>query len=209
MRKLLILLALLFFVPRGTFGQATVQLSPVSPIAQPFFSTTGIPLASGCVYTFISGTSTPLSTYTDGTGAFVNQNPVILDSGGFASIWLTNSAYRFVIYQFGSGPVGANCGNGVLQRTIDNINPYNVLNQGQNIFLNCSTSDPSGTAGELACRSDLGKARYFSTFWDSLVTETDTATITNKTFVSPTITNGGTWTGISASAEPTIQNPNI
>src|SRR5271157_2293355 len=118
----------------------------------PFLSTTGVPLASGCVYTTISGTGTSLATFTDGTGTVQNANPVILDAGGFASIWLANSSYRFAIWSYGSGAVGTNCGNGTLQRTVDNVSAYTILNQAQNIFLSGATSDPSGSAGELAYR---------------------------------------------------------
>lgn len=51
--------------------------------------------AGGKVYTYYSGTTTPLATYTDSTGNTANANPVVLDSRGEASIWLTpDVAYR-------------------------------------------------------------------------------------------------------------------
>ena len=51
--------------------------------------------AGGKVYTYYSGTTTPLATYTDSTGNTANANPVVLDSRGEASIWLTPGvAYR-------------------------------------------------------------------------------------------------------------------
>jgi hypothetical protein len=165
--------------PKPTKAQATVALSPVP--AQQFFSQAGAPLAGGCVYTFISGTSTQLATYTDGTGATQNANPVILDAGGFGNLWLTNSSYRFQIWSFGSGAVGSNCGNGTLQRTVDNVSAYTIINQAQNIFLSGNTVDPTGTAGELTYRTDIPCFRAFTTFWDCLVRLTDTQTLTNKT----------------------------
>ena len=62
------------------------------------FDSNGDPLTSGKVYTYVSGTSTNKTTYTDSTGGTPNANPVILDSRGEASIWLdTDAAYRFVI----------------------------------------------------------------------------------------------------------------
>lgn len=66
---------------------------------QRYFSDAGVPLAGGSVYTYIAGTTTPQATYTDSTLGTPNANPVVLDSGGKASIWLgTGLAYKFAIY---------------------------------------------------------------------------------------------------------------
>lgn len=197
MKRLLILL--LFALPLA--AQTPVAMSPLTPISQPFFGTlapfTDVPLASGCVFTYISGTSTPLATYVDGTGTTINTNPVILSAGGFASIWLSNSTYRFKVVAYDGS--NDNCATGAVQYTVDYVSAWTVVNQASNLFVTCASSDPSGTAGELGCRSDLSnKLRYYSTLWDSVVTETDTATLTNKTLTAPTITtpsvSGGNFT---------------
>lgn len=53
--------------------------------------------AGGRVYTYVSGTTTPLATYADHTGGAANANPIVLDSSGQGHIWLTvGSAYKFV-----------------------------------------------------------------------------------------------------------------
>lgn len=187
----------------GAQAQTPVALSPVA--AQQFFSSTGVPLASGCIYTSITGTSTPLATFTDGTGTAQNTNPVVLDGGGFGNLWLSNSAYRFAIWSYGSGAVGANCGNGVLQRTVDNVSAYTTINQAQNIFLLGASSDPGGSAGELAYRTDIPCFRAFSTLWDCIVTLSATQTLTNKTLASPSIT--GTVSGSPTISSPTITTP--
>ena len=55
----------------------------------------GAPLAGGLLYTAQPGTvagpgqSFPKSTYTDATGQTANPNPVVLDAGGRAPVWLT------------------------------------------------------------------------------------------------------------------------
>lgn len=73
-----------------------VSLAPEAHIQ--FSDATGAPLASGKVFTFAAGTSTPLATFTDSTGGTPNANPVILDAGGFANIWLTNNVgYKFQV----------------------------------------------------------------------------------------------------------------
>lgn len=79
---------------------------------QQFFSANGNPLVAGKVYTYAGGTTTPIATYTDQTGATANANPVILDSRGMANIWLQPTiAYKFVITDE----------NDVTQYTTDNI----------------------------------------------------------------------------------------
>jgi hypothetical protein len=76
-----------------------VNLSPIGSGFQ-FFTTTGIPLAGGKIYTYQAGSSTPLATYTDNGGVFPNTNPIIFGSDGRPpnEIWLTNGFnYKFVL----------------------------------------------------------------------------------------------------------------
>jgi hypothetical protein len=62
-----------------------------------FFASDGSFLVGGKLYTYAAGTTTPLATYTTSTGLIANTNPVILDSRGEASVWLTSSKYKFVL----------------------------------------------------------------------------------------------------------------
>lgn len=71
------------------------SLTP-SPKMQ-FFTAGGIPLVGGKLYTYAAGTTTPLATYTDSTGASANTNPVILDSRGEANVWLGVGSYKMVL----------------------------------------------------------------------------------------------------------------
>jgi len=73
----------------------TTYLTP-SPKMQ-FFDANGSPLAGGKLYTYASGTSTPLTSYTDYTGNTANTNPIILDSRGEADVWLGTATYRLVL----------------------------------------------------------------------------------------------------------------
>jgi hypothetical protein len=116
-----LIVAILSLFGTGVHAQVTVALSPVAK--QQFFSATGVPLTSGCIYTYAGGTTTFLATYVDSTGTSQNTNPIQLDSGGFANIWLTGSAYKFAVW---SNPSGAACpgtpgGALVPQYTVDNI----------------------------------------------------------------------------------------
>ncbi len=79
---------------------------------QQFFDVNGKPLVGGKVYTYAGGTTTPVPTYTSQDGVTANTNPIILDSGGFANIWLqATSNYKFVVTD----------SNDVVQYTTDNI----------------------------------------------------------------------------------------
>lgn len=71
----------------------TTMLSP-SPKLQ-FFASSGDLLVGGKLYTYQAGTTTPLVTYTDSSGATANTNPIILDSRGEANVWLGSSPYKF------------------------------------------------------------------------------------------------------------------
>lgn len=56
-------------------------------------------MAGGKLYSYIAGTTTPQSTYTDSTSATANANPVILDSRGEAGVWLADDAfYKLSLY---------------------------------------------------------------------------------------------------------------
>lgn len=70
-------------------------LSPV--LRQRFFDLNGLPLSGGQLFSYTAGTSTPQATYTDSTMATPNANPVVLDSAGYANVWLGSGAYKFVL----------------------------------------------------------------------------------------------------------------
>jgi len=99
MRKRFRLLAAVCLLLVGTLPVAaqTYNLSPVAH--QQFFDSSGNPLSGGKLYTCTAGSScpgTPLATYSDSSGTS-NANPVILDSGGWATVYLSTSAYKFVL----------------------------------------------------------------------------------------------------------------
>lgn len=75
-------------------------------------SNTGTPLVGGKLFTYAAGTSTPLATYTDQSGAVQNANPVLLDAAGRANVWLTPGALYKLVMQSSAG---------VIIRTQDNF----------------------------------------------------------------------------------------
>lgn len=109
--KLRALCVLAFFcLATACFAQVPVQLAPVA--RQQFSDGSGNPLAGGFVFTYACGTTTPQATYTDSSGLFANTNPIVLDSGGEAVIWLSElGCYKFVVFNSSS----------VQQWSVDNI----------------------------------------------------------------------------------------
>lgn len=77
-----------------------VILSPLAGAGWQFFDDNGATLTGGLLYTYAAGTTTPLTSYSDSTGATPNANPIVLDSAGRVSgeVWLTTgSNYKFVL----------------------------------------------------------------------------------------------------------------
>jgi hypothetical protein len=64
---------------------------------QRFFDANGLPLNGGQLFTYAAGTTTAQVTYKDNSGT-TNTNPVVLDSQGYADVWLDITlAYKFVL----------------------------------------------------------------------------------------------------------------
>jgi microcystin-dependent protein len=107
-----------------------VNLSPIGNGFQ-FFTTTGIPLNGGFIYTYQAGSTTPATTYSDNAGTIANTNPIQLGTDGRpqVEIWLTYGInYKFVL---------ADSSNNVIQ-TYDNL--YGIIGvQGSS-----GTTIPSG-----------------------------------------------------------------
>lgn len=72
-----------------------MNLSPV--LKQRFFDSNGAPLSGGQLFSYVAGTTTPLGTFSDSSGT-TNTNPVVLDSSGYADVWINPTlSYKFVL----------------------------------------------------------------------------------------------------------------
>lgn len=61
-------------------------------------SIAGLALPGGKLYTYQAGSTTPIASYTDRSATVQNTNPVILDAGGRANVWLTPGVlYKLVL----------------------------------------------------------------------------------------------------------------
>ena len=74
----------------------TAQIYTPMPVPKmQFLDGSGNPVSNGKLYSYVSGTSTPLDTYSNSSGA-LNTNPVILDSEGRATVFMSSAvSYRF------------------------------------------------------------------------------------------------------------------
>lgn len=80
----------------------SVSLSSLGGAGAQFFDDNGDPLSGGKIYTYVTGTTTPLTTYTTSSGLVARTNPIVLDAAGritdSGEIWLTDGAvYKFVL----------------------------------------------------------------------------------------------------------------
>lgn len=74
----------------------TTTLSP-APF-QKFFDNNGTPLAKGLLFTYLAGTTTKTTTWTDSSGGTANSNPIVLDYRGECNLWISpNVGYKYVL----------------------------------------------------------------------------------------------------------------
>jgi hypothetical protein len=79
----------------------TYNLSAFAGVGAQFFDNNGVPLVGGKLYSYSSGTTTPLATYTTSEGTVANTNPIILNAGGRTAteIWQASGVLlKFVLY---------------------------------------------------------------------------------------------------------------
>ena len=78
----------------------SINLSAFAGAGAQFFDANGAPLTGGLLYSYASGTTTPVTTYTSRAGTANNTNPIVLDAAGRtpAEIWLDGGVlYKFVL----------------------------------------------------------------------------------------------------------------
>jgi hypothetical protein len=142
-------------------------LSP-SPKMQ-FFTAAGVPLVGGKLFTYASGTTVPLATYTSSAATTANANPVILDSRGEANVWFGPSRYTLLLKDSLDNLIWSVDG---VNSVLGVQNPTIVAAAGQTVF----TVPEYGLGGYLMVIVD-GLVKEFNYDY----TETNTTTITFAT----------------------------
>lgn len=181
----------------------TVFLSPL--IKQRFYDITGtVPLANGTVTTYTAGTLVLAITYADATGTVANTNPVILDGGGSANIWLDSTkTYKYIvkdsagstIHTIDNISVGVTSGNAASALTIAGGVGGEVLVQSA---VDVTAKIANGTAGQVFTSNGTTALPT----WEST---TASATLAANTFtaeqnfaratVASAATTSNIWTG--------------
>ena len=192
------------------FTDSHAQEVIITPPRFQSFLPDGANNAFGCVWTYVSGTTTPQATYTDYTGATINPNPVPLDASGSANIWLiSGQLYTIVVKSQG----GINCAAGTTLSSTDGMNQSllnlsNTWDQTQYflmpIYLEPADSQiifgwPSGTQTTLDIPPT--SANYILhgptiTANDTLVSQNAVQTLTNKTLTNPIVNGCGILGGV-------------
>lgn len=93
-------------------------LAPIGRVQ--YFDNNGAPLASGKLYTYMAGTTTPIATYSDADLTVPNANPTILDSAGRGAFFLAATSYKFVLKDSADVTIW----------TLDNINSVGLTQSG-------------------------------------------------------------------------------
>lgn len=117
-------------------GLAVGQNAGPIPFVKSFWTdNNGQPLAGGLVFSYLAGSSTPTSTFTDSTMSTANPNPVVLDSAGRANIWLNPAVSYKIVLQNSLG---------VTQWSVDGV--YSLV----------QNSGPWGTSGNNIYNTNSG-----------------------------------------------------
>jgi hypothetical protein len=139
-------------------------LSP-SPKMQ-FFTAAGVPLVGGKLFTYASGTTVPLATYTSSAATTANTNPVILDSRGEANVWFGPLRYTLLLKDSLDNLIWSADG---VNSVLGVQNPTIIASSGQTVF----TVPEYGLGGYLMVIVN-GLVKEFNYDY----TETNTTTIT-------------------------------
>lgn len=118
-------------------GQGTVMPAPKYTA----YDNNGNPLSGGKLYVYTAGTLVAATTYTDVDLLVPNTNPIVLDSGGRATVFLAAGSYKFIQKTSADVTIWS-------QDNIFSVAPFNV------------DVDLQGTAGETIAS---GEAVYLST----------------------------------------------
>lgn len=143
------LAALFVLLPVSAYAQGTVMPSPVFTA----LDSNGDPLSSSKLCSYIAGSTTPATTYSNAELTVANTNPVIMTSAGrpnngTGAIWLSPGVgYKFILRSAGSD---GTCSTGTVQWSVDGVSGVPATS---------GNLDALGTAGETIT---AGQAVYLS-----------------------------------------------
>lgn len=117
----------------------SINISYFAGAGAQFFDANGSPLSGGLLYTYLAGTTTPVTTYTSPSGATNNTNPIVLDAAGRTpnEIWVNGGVfYKFVLKSSTYVQIG----------TYDNIPGIDDVTTSTNLITVAGTNTLTGLA---------------------------------------------------------------
>ena len=117
----------------------SINISYFAGAGAQFFDANGTPLSGGLLYTYLAGTTTPVTTFTSPSGAVNNTNPIVLDSAGRTpnEIWVNGGVfYKYVLKSSTYVPIG----------TYDNIPAVDDITTTTNLITVAGTNTLTGAA---------------------------------------------------------------
>ena len=117
----------------------SINLSAFAGAGAQFSDANGAPLTGGLIYSYLSGTTTPVTTYTSRDGTTNNTNPIVLDAAGRTpnEIWLDGGVlYKFILKTSAFVQIGS----------YDNIPAINDTTTFSNLITVAGTNTLTGAA---------------------------------------------------------------
>ena len=147
----------------------------------------GAPLANGLVYTYVTRSSTPKTTYTTEAGNIAHPNPVVLDAAGRAELWLdTDRAYRIDVRTSAGTRVGNVIDDVIPVKSLSatgnagavDITDYSIITTSGNLALAPVSGSAVSVSGVYTLPTNTGDATEVlvadgvgSTYWGSAARE--------------------------------------
>jgi hypothetical protein len=204
-RYLLALFASLLMLAPCAADAQTYTLSPVAK--QSFTDSNGDPIPGGKICTFLSGTTTPATTYTDTAGT-PNTNPIILSAAGRPTnggvevgIYLAaGSSYKFVLLTAGTD---STCATGSTVWTQDAI--PSVPSSGSSVDIPSAVAGEAITIGQCVFLSDGSGSKTSGRWYRCDAANSYSSTLPEVGIALATVTTGqmlivrtaGSVTGLS------------
>lgn len=158
MKKLFLLLLLL----AGMSQAQTTVSSFLSPKIQ-LLDNSGVVCSACLLDTFAAGTVTPLSTYSESTGTTLNANPIVLDSAGRATVYLTSASYKFRLRTAG----------GTTLWTQDNITWSTPLSTFASVTSTGDVTLSQSTAATALANQSSNNLKVCGNYWTGAASATD------------------------------------
>jgi hypothetical protein len=97
MKKLLAIIFLMLMASAWGIAQTLPTAAQLVPPTLQLFDNAGNPCAGCLLWSFVTGTQTPLATYTDSSATVSNTNPIVLNAAGRANVWIKDDLYKFIL----------------------------------------------------------------------------------------------------------------